>query len=230
MEEMESLREQMTSKDTQGLLNQCKDSITSSITSQFGLASMIISNQDGGNVTTIHNANQKTAQHKRGIYAKKEDKYKRDLYDRGKNSEGKSFAGGGKNSVGAEFTRKQLDSHDNLTDAYTGKTIKGAESSPDHIKSLSQFHKDGGFMLSDEQKADFATDKGNLACTDRGVNKSMSDLDKDEWANKKSSNREITNEEHFDINRNSLNDAIDRGEQTAKNHLPSVMSSLYCRI
>lgn len=211
--EMESLKEKMSSKDTKGLLDQCKRSITSSITSQFGLADFVVSNKDGGNVTTVQNANKK-------IYAKDEDAYNRSSYDRGKNSEGKSFAGGGKSSVGSEFTRGQLGDNGSLTDAYTNEPIKGSDSSPDHINSLSQFHKDGGFMLSDKRKADFATDKGNLASTDRGINKSLRDYDKKEWADRKSAGRDVTNEEHFSIDREKLNEAVDRGDETTKRHLP----------
>ena len=226
--ELNTLKNQYSQKDSATLLELCKDNVVDTITSQFGLASLFINSQDGGNVTTIHNAKQK-------IYADKKDEYNRDIYEKGHytpgkngnkgiwsgNSEGKKFSGNGKNSVGSEFTKSQMDDKGFLTDAYTNKRIKADQTSPDHIYSLSEFHKNGGYMLSDKQKCDFATDKNNLASTDRSINQSLRDKDKIEWAESKADGRTITNEEYFDIDRKSLEDAVERGNITATAHLPT---------
>lgn len=215
LNEMERLKKELSSSEGDNLIDQCKKTVVDSITSQFGLE-FVLKNKDGGNVTTIHNAKKK-------IYAREEDEYNRSTYERGKNSEGKSFAGSGKSSVGSEFTREQFDTHGKLTDAYTGKTIKGSDSSPDHIESVSTFHKEGGYMLNDTQKADFATDKGNLASTERSINQSMKDNDKEEWAAKKSNGRNITNEERYDIDEKKLKEKVEQGKEAAQKHLPSTM-------
>lgn len=226
--ELNTLKNQFSQKDTATLLELCKDNVVETITGQFGLASLFINSQDGGNVTTIHNAKQK-------IYAEKKDEYDRNIYEKGHytpgkngkkgtwsgNSEGKRFSGNGSNSVGSEFTKGQMDENGFLLDAYTNKKIKANQTSPDHIYSLSEFHKNGGYMLSDKQKADFATDKNNLASTDRSINQSLSDNDKFEWAESKADGRTITNEEYFDIDRNSLEAAVQRGKITATAHLPT---------
>lgn len=226
--ELNTLKNQYSQKDSATLLELCKDNVVETITSQFGLASLFINSQDGGNVTTIHNAKQK-------IYADKKDEYNRDIYEKGHytpgkngnkgtwsgNSEGKKFSGNGKNSVGSEFTKSQMDDKGFLTDAYTNKKIKADQTSPDHIYSLSEFHKNGGYMLSDKQKCDFATDKNNLASTDRSINQSLRDKDKIEWAESKADGRTVTNEEYFEIDRKSLEDAVERGKKTATAHLPT---------
>ncbi len=195
------------------LIVDCKKEIINSIVIPFGLGKIVAAyDKVGGNVTTIHNANQ-------NIYAKEKDKYKREDYTNTKNSEGKQFAGQGKNSVGSQYTKSQMDSNSNVIDAYTGKVQKADTTSPDHIESLSQYHKDGGFMQSNTKKADFATDENNLALTDRYINQSMRDFDKKDWMEKEKNG--IKNKERFDIDEKKLNKAIEEGKKTAKEHLPT---------
>lgn len=209
------------------LFKQYEKVIIQSLVTTFGLQFMF-NDQTGGNVTTIHNAQQ-------GIYAKKSDEYDRNVYEKGHyvpgkngkkgswsgNSEGKRFSGDGKNSVGAEFTRSQMDENGFLTDAYRGNRVKADTTSPDHIYSLSEFHKNGGFMLDDVKKCDFATDANNLASTDRSINQSLRDRDKKEWAESKSNGREETNAEYYGIDKQRLGEAIERGNETSRQHLPS---------
>lgn len=56
--ELNDLKNQYTQKDSAILLELCKSNIIDTITSQFGLASLFINSQDGGNVTTAHNFEQ----------------------------------------------------------------------------------------------------------------------------------------------------------------------------
>ncbi|GAB6081917.1 hypothetical protein JCM30471_08310 [Desulfuromonas carbonis] len=198
-----------------GLVSSCKHTVLSNIIKPFGLARVLFQDVNGGNVTTIHNA-------KQGVYAKEEDKYSRAKYDKGTNSEGGKFAGAGKSSVGAEFTREQLDGQGSLTDGYTGKTELGKDTSPDHVVSCSEFHKNGGFMLSDERKADFATDKGNLVSTRRDINQSMNDHDKKEWMDNKAGGRDKTNAEHFDVDRERVEEKYAQGKEVAQKHAPTL--------
>ena len=48
--ELNSLKEQYSQRDSATLLQLCKDNVIETITSQFGLASLFINSQDGGNV------------------------------------------------------------------------------------------------------------------------------------------------------------------------------------
>ena len=52
--EMQSLKEQFTSNESAALIELCKNTVIETITGQFGLASLFIVKQDGGNVTTPH--------------------------------------------------------------------------------------------------------------------------------------------------------------------------------
>lgn len=209
------LEKEFNNQRFQSLLDSCRDNILSAVVGPFGLGGIVSrSDKNGGNVTTIHNARE-------GVYARKQDEYRREDYTRAKNSEGKSFEGGGKKSVGSEFTRSQLDSNHNLIDAYTGKKEKGSATSPDHIVSNSEFHKNGGFMLKSERKANFATDIDNLASTRRDINQSMKDRDKKEWLESKQAGREQTNEEYYGIDRQRLNEKYEKGKATASKHGPT---------
>lgn len=196
------------------LLGQTKKDIIFSIAGPFGLGKVVSAyDKTGGNVTTVHNAND-------GIYANDEDTYKREDYTHKKNNEGIQFANAGKKSKGASFTVSKMDKNNMVQDAYTGKIQKADTTSPDHIESLSQHHKNGGFMQKLEKKADFATDEGNLAITDRSINQSMRDFDKEAWAEKESKDG-VKNKSKFDINEKELKKQIKRGKRTSEKHLPS---------
>lgn len=196
------------------LLTSCRDDVLAAVVGPFGLGGMVSGgDKDGGNVTTIQNA-------KQGVYAREQDGYERRDYTGAKNSAGRSFEGASKNSVGSEFTRSQLKG-DKLRDGYTGRIEKGSQTSPDHVVSLSEFHKSGGYMLSSERKADFATDPENLASIRRDINQSKSDHDAMEWLEKKQSGREQNNKEHYRIDPKRLQEKVEKGRASAKGHLPN---------
>lgn len=174
-----------------------------------------IGDKDGGNVTTIHNAQQK-------IYAREEDHYNRNDYTRTNNSQGKRFEGRSKKSVGSQFVKSQMDADNNVTDGYTGKTLKADKTSPDHIIANSSFHKKGGYMLSKTEKADFGTDTNNLVVTERSINMSMSDSEKQEWIARRSSNRKIDNGDHFEVDPVLVKQVLSRGEKAAAEHAPTI--------
>ncbi|WP_028489982.1 hypothetical protein [Thiothrix lacustris] len=211
---LSDLRASFNKDRLEHFLGETKHSVISSIAGPFGLGKIISAyDKTGGNVTTINNANN-------GVYAKDEDRYKRENYTHSKNSEGKQFANAGKNSAGAIYTRSQMDENQMVQDAYTGKVVKADTTSPDHIESLSQYHKNGGFMQTSEKKADFATDEDNLALTDRSINQSMRDFDKEEWLSKQNKSG-IENKERFDIDEKKLKEQIQKGKETSAMHLPS---------
>ncbi|MFV0576643.1 MAG: hypothetical protein ACK5NC_14675 [Vibrio sp.] len=209
------LKNQFNTDKLDDLSSTVQKDIIQSIAVPFGLGKFISAyDKVGGNVTTINNA-------QKGVYAKKSDEYNRHDYTVAQNSHGESFERGGKNSVGAKFTRSQMNTNGNVKDAYTGEMAKANQMSPDHIVSNSEFHKNGGFMLSTEAKADFGTDERNLAMTQRHINQSLRDHDKMEWKDKKANGRDSTNEEHFNIDNDMLEDAYKRGHQVAEEHKPT---------
>lgn len=196
------------------LIIDCRKEVINSIVTPFGLGKIIAAyDKDGGNVTTIHNANQK-------IYAKKEDEYNRKTYTNTKNSNGQKFAGDSKNSVGSIFTKSKMDNNSNVTDAYTGKIQRADTTSPDHIESLSQYHKDGGYMQSKAQQANFGTDENNLALTDRSINQSMRDYDKEEWKDKETQ-KGLKNKDKFEIDEEKLNNELKKAKEIKEKYLPT---------
>lgn len=196
------------------LIDDTKRGVVLSIAGPFGIGKVISAyDKTGGNVTTVNNANN-------NVYAEEEDRYRREQYTHSKNSKGEQFANAGKKSAGAIFTRSQMDENNMVQDAYTGKTVKADTTSPDHIESLSQHHKNGGFMQTSEKKANFATDEHNLALTERSINQSMRDFDKDEWMSKRSESG-IDNEARFGIDEKRLKGKIQQGKETSRKHLPT---------
>lgn len=212
---LDELEQEFDQARVNDLLAKAQRDIVAAIAGPLGLGKVLaVYDKQGGNVTTIHNAQQ-------GIYANTDERYNRDDYDRGLNSQGKKFAGDHENSVGATFTKGQLDSMGQLTDGYTGETVMGKHTSPDHIVPLKSYHKNGGYMQSKTQRADFGTDTENLISTQRSINQSMSDEEKLEWVDKKSNGRTVTNEEHHGIDRDRLEAAVKRGQTAADRHGPS---------
>ncbi len=214
------LRGQFNSDRIEKLLSTVQQDIIQSIASPFGLGKVVSAyDKVGGNVTTIHNAQQ-------GIYAQESDEYNRDDYTATKNSKNDQFEGRGKNSVGSRFTKKQMDENGNVRDAYTGKIVRADQTSPDHIVSNSEFHKNGGFMLSSEAKADFGTDERNLALTQRNINQSLSDDDKMGWKDKKQNGRTERNEKVYNIDSEMMQQAYERGHEAAKEHKPTTSQEI----
>jgi len=216
---IESLEQAFERNRLDAALEKAQRDLIGAIAGPLGLGKVLavhekIGDKDGGNVTTIHNAKQK-------IYAREEDFYKRKDYTGTKNSQGKKFEGSSKNSVGSQYTRSQMDADQNVTDGYTGKTLKANKTSPDHIISNSSFHKSGGYMRSKTEKADFGTDTNNLVVTERSINMSMSDSEKQEWIARRSSNRKIENGDHFEVDPILVKQVLTRGEEAAAKHAPT---------
>lgn len=211
---LKQLDEMFNSQRIEQLLDRTRKDVIQAVVIPFGLGKILSAyDQDGGTVTTVNNA-------KNNIYAKEADKYDRKTYTHSQNTEGHKFAGNSKKSVGSTFTREQMQEN-TLTDAYTGEQVLAKETSPDHIVSLSEFHKNGGYMQSAQKKADFATDKANLASTRRDINQSMSDHDKMEWKEKKQNKRDVSNSEHFGINSELVQEKYSQGQEAMRQHLPS---------
>lgn len=204
------------------LLTESKKSILDNIIKPFGIGKFIVAKYDkeGGTVTTIHNANNKKTEFNKGkgIYAEKNDEYLRTEYTNTKNSNNETFIGN--KGVGDNFVKSKLiQNNKKVVDEYTDKLEKSSDTSPDHIKSLSQFHKEGGFMLDEKVKANFATDTENLAITKRNINQSIKDSDKQVWLDKQK--KENSEDLKYEVNEEKIKKAIKRGNEVAKKHLPN---------
>jgi len=213
---IEGLRQAFNHERFEQLMVDTRRDVVFAISGPFGLGKVLAAyDKNGGNVTTVNNAQQ-------GVYADSDDKYVRKDYDSAKNSQGQQFSGAGKNSVGANSTRSKMDSRGMVKDEFTGREESASTTSPDHIFSLSDFHRNGGFMLDKREKADFATDVDNLAQTNRSINQSMQDTDKETWMSKSATkDNSVTNAEYFDVDVKAVRKAVQLGEKAANKHLPS---------
>jgi hypothetical protein len=205
LKELDSLHEQFSKDDSARLLNLCKSTVIETITGQFGLASMFIQTQDGGNVTTSHNF-------EKGITATEKDA---DIHKEWENTKGlkgddwtKDRGEKGYDSGNFAARKEKIGSGTILTDEYTGKPIvkglktgNGAEL--DHIVSAHEIETNAkaNLFLTVEERAKMATNDKNLAWTAKSVNASKSDQKMEEWIDDKQSGRKITNGENFEIDK-----------------------------
>lgn len=193
--EINALESECSKEQTESLIDLCKDNVMSTIVGQFGLASLFIEAQDGGNVTTSHNF-------EKGIVSSDKDrksyenydkmnhggfKEKRDLYDVRKNEIRAADKAAGKIAV---------------KDEYTGKTISIKNADIDHVVSAKEIESNAknNLFLSQEERVKMGTDDVNLAYTRDKANRSKGSKKMEDWLDKERPEG-ITNEEAFGIDR-----------------------------
>ena len=206
LKELDSLHDQFSKEDSAKLLDLCKETVIESITGQFGLASLFIESKDGGNVTTSHNF-------EKGITSTDADQQKYDNFSNVKNLHNEGWKEHRKKSgydSGNFVKRKsEIQKGSVVIDEYTGRElIKGSgntrtQASLDHIVPAHEIEKNAKAHLfkSVEERAKIATNDKNLAWTSESANKSKNDQAMEGWIDSKQGGRNITNEEHFEIDR-----------------------------
>ncbi|MCH5191986.1 MAG: hypothetical protein J1F23_07455 [Oscillospiraceae bacterium] len=184
--------------DVNELSKQCCNVIINAVLGPFGISPALFNDRLGGNVTTQHNASQ-------GIFSKKEEQYDGDEYCR------------------AEYKKKVKEAKSGngpIIDAYTGKTLEPNDVNVDHVISRHEIHKDYGYMLSKEERAAVGADSRNHAVTDQSLNKSKSDQDLDDFANKTSSDGKQTNKEKYGMKDDLMAEAKEKAQQAVEDHRP----------
>lgn len=185
---LEEIHSRWDQRQVDVLLKSCRDSITSSIVGPFGLGRLVAAmDKEGGNVTTVHNADQ-------GVYANEADRKRYKVkFDR------KDYENGG---LGPK--RKTLfQSQEKIYDAYKGtETPKDGRTHLDHVISAKEIHDDKWLRLAteSEQRDKIATRESNLVPTDSALNQSKSDRDLKEWMNTKRKDG-TTNAEYFGMDK-----------------------------
>lgn len=107
------------------------------------------------------------------------------VYNRENYTKSPKSAGGDGDSFSTSRDRlKDISTNEEgkIKDTYTGKLHGKDDMDLDHIKSLKDFHDDGGFMLSEREKRDFAADPDNHAFTHKSINRSKAQKDLNEFA------------------------------------------------
>lgn len=165
-----SERAALKDRRVQELLNSCREEVLQQVIGPFGLTPAMFSDVVGGNVTTQHNANQ-------DIYAKKSEFYNRkDDYDYSsarKQQMQDAVNNGTMNSQTFVDAYTKKEEATKRTTKSTGKLVMNAEL--DHTKPLKQAHKEGGWMLTPEQRKALASEPDNLNWTTFENNRKKSD-------------------------------------------------------
>lgn len=203
LQELESLEAQLPKEQKATLLELCKDNVLQTIEGQFGLASLVITSQSGGNVTTTHNFEQGKkdgewviAQKDRAKYEKWQENMKRPWQDVRKE--------GGYDEPLPSMRKKAFQTQDIIISDYTGKPLpKDGRAHLDHIVSASEIEKSAkaNLHLSEEQRAKIACDKANLAWSEASANQSKGDNKMGEWLDKKDKKTGQTKAEKYDIDK-----------------------------
>lgn len=163
-------RESLKQQRLQELLSRCREEALQQVVGPFGLTPAMFSDIDGGNVTTQHNAN-------KDIFAKDSEHYDREAdYD---------YSAAKKQKMKDAVKEGTMNSQ-TFVDAYTkektptkrtaksnGKLVMNAEL--DHTIPLKQAHKEGGWMLTPEQRKALASEGDNLHFTTHENNRKKSD-------------------------------------------------------
>ena len=169
LDELSNLHSKLPENQTNTLLHLCEASAISAITSQFGLASLIIDARDGGSVTTVHNF-------EKGITANEADaaRYSDMIANRnGKYSEVRNKVGYDKPLV--KRRNEALQNEAIIIDEYTGRNLpKYGRVHLDHIVSVKEIESSvsANLALSPEERVKIAADKENLALIDGSINQS----------------------------------------------------------
>jgi len=178
LKELDSLKDQFSAEDSAKLLDLCKNTVIESVTSQFGLASMFIQTQDGGNVTTAHNF-------EKGITATETDRQKYDTMKANAQRDWQDV----RKSTGYDSPlpgkrKEAFQRQDKIIDAYTGKELpKDGRAVLDHIVSAKEIESSAknNLVLTPEERAKIATNDKNLAWTESSANQSKGKKSMKEW-------------------------------------------------
>lgn len=198
LQELELLKSQLPKEQTATLLNLCKDNVLQTIEGQFGLASLVLSNKSGGNVTTAHNF-------EKGIVANATDEAKYQGYKaskEGKWSEVRKNAG--YDEPLPKMRKNAFQTQDKIIDAYSGKELpKDGRAHLDHIVSIKEIESNAKahLSLSVEERAKIATNDKNLAWSEASANQSKGDNKMSEWIDKTDKKTGQTKGEKYGIDR-----------------------------
>lgn len=198
MKDLESLKSKLPKNQTATLLNLCKDNVLQTIEGQFGLASLVITSKDGGNVTTAYNF-------EKGVVATKADEAKYQAYKAsqdGKWSEVRKNAG--YDDPLPQMRKKAFQTQDKIIDAYSGKELpKDGRAHLDHIVSAKEIESNAKahLSLSVEERAKIATNDKNLAWSEASANQSKGDNKMSEWIDKHDKKTGQTKGEKYGIDK-----------------------------
>ncbi|UYO62341.1 hypothetical protein LNN31_16350 [Acetobacterium wieringae] len=195
------------------LFETCKKEVAVQIISQFGLSQIYDNFKDGGNVTTMHNA-------QKGVFSDNEIKERFEKqYDQSLRKE----------LYEKDFKKIRKDTFQqtegSLVSDYTGKELtKDGRTHLDHVVSAAEIQRndEARLYMNDCERGEMAVDKKNLAWSESSLNQSKSDKDLKEWmetTNKKDTNK--SNKEYYSIDEEKANVKHD----VAKEHINATIKN-----
>lgn len=208
---LDELRARWDGERLAGLLGGCRTSVLQGIALPFGLGAVVAAgDKAGGNVTTVHNA-------QNDVYARDEDAYQR-----------KEYAGADYKAARDAYADAKIKPNSQMVqDEYSGDFIDYSQADCDHIYSAKRYHQDGGFMQSKEQKKAFGSDPDNFALTSDSANRSKSDKHFDEWhPGEATDGSGRSNKERHGHDGRRVNPAVARGQRTAQKHAPKTADKM----
>lgn len=198
MKDLESLKSKLSKNQTATLLNLCKDNVLQTIEGQFGLASLVITSKDGGNVTTAYNF-------EKGVVATKADEVKYQAYKASQEGEWSEVRkNAGYDDPLPQMRKKAFQTQDKIIDAYSGKELpKDGRAHLDHIVSAKEIESNAKahLSLSVEERAKIATNDKNLAWSEASANQSKGDNKMSEWIDKHDKKTGQTKGEKYGIDK-----------------------------
>lgn len=214
--EIQDLQSQLPAEQNKTLLELCKINAIETVTSQFGLASLFITAQDGGSVTTTHNF-------EKGITANERDQQ---AYQNMQNNQSKDWQEVRKQSgYEKDFPKRRkqdFQNNDKIYDAYTGKELpKDKSTQLDHIVPVKEIEQNSAahLFLSEEERAAMATDPKNTAYTNNSINQSKGEQSMEDFLDKKVKGQAKNNAERFDIDKEKAKQA----DKIARQHIESTI-------
>ncbi len=212
-------------KRLEQLFDECQQQVISNIIGPFGLSTAMFEDKNGGNVTTLHN------------FKRNDDQYVATESDKILHAHSKSEYERSKYEINPkEWDRKRQEQIQAGVDGYTGKSIGGDGKTEfkgfqvgaelDHVKSLSEVHRDPinhlalGKVNSDgsvdvNRMTGMMNHDDNLVMTAKPGNASKSDHDLMKWGNEKRPDGK-TNMEHYGFDDDRVKRAYEKSKQHAE--------------
>lgn len=215
--QLESLKSEYKSIEVGNLVDQCKNTVIETVVGQFGLASVFIQCQDGGNVTTSHNF-------EKGITSSADDAAKYQKFK--ENNDGSRKWSDVRDEVGYDnplprMRKEAFKTQEVIIDEYTGTPLeKNGRAHLDRIVPAKEIESDPRTNLfqNPEERAKMATDKENLAWTNGSINQSKGAHKMGEWLAKEKNGK--TKAQQYGINKERAMQA----DKRARKHIKSTVN------
>jgi hypothetical protein len=185
------------------LLLQYRETVVNSLVTAFGLDRFLFVDIDGGNVQTIHNA-------ENHVYANEEF---RDRGERPYNREDYASA----NDMNAR-RKKDFRTQSTIEDGYTGRELpKDGQAHLEHVVSAKENHDNTAFrvLFEKEEMRTIINDGQNTLYTDSSINQSKGDSPLSDWMDRQKEGEEHKNAERFGVDREKATAA----DKKARKHI-----------